>query len=109
MDNVENVENIGIVRRAYPLILETDASTINQTTEVDNENAQIAQKICDLKSQLTSNASDVGDWKMCKCYEFSLLGLPMPYDIEELNQKRQAIRDEINALQAQLDAKSEAV
>lgn len=72
------------------------------------ERAKIAQRICDLKSLLTSSASDIGDWKMCKCYEFSLLGLPTPYDVAELNQKRQAVRDEINDLQAELEAMDNA-
>ena len=61
--------------------------------------SEIFQKICDLTSQLTSPVSSIGDWKVSKCYEYSLAGLEAPYDINELHVKRQAIRDEINALQ----------
>lgn len=61
------------------------------------------QQICDLTAELTSTASDIGDWKVAKCYEYSLAGLEAPYDIKELHTKRQAVRDEINALQKELD------
>ena len=43
-----------------------------------------------------------GDWKIAKCYEYALIGLPAPYDITELNAKRQAVRDEINELEEKL-------
>lgn len=91
-----------IVTSPYPAF----KSSVVSTEPADEARRNIEQRIYDLKSQLTSNASDVGDWKICKCYEFALLGLPAPYDVAELNQKRQAIRDEINELQAQLDAES---
>jgi hypothetical protein len=35
----------------------------------------------------------LGGWKIAKCYEFSLIGLPAPYDMTELNAKRQAVRN----------------
>lgn len=44
----------------------------------------------------------LGGWKIAKCYEFSLMGLPAPYDMTELNAKRQAVRDEINELEEKL-------
>ena len=37
------------------------------------------------------------DYRIIKCYEASLVGDPMPYDIQELRSSRQAIRDSINA------------
>lgn len=52
--------------------------------------------IIELKNKLKSD-----DYKIIKCYESSLVGEPLPYDIEELHAKRQKIRDEINMLEAQ--------
>lgn len=63
---------------------------------------EIQQKIADCRWQLSDSASHIGDWKIAKCYEYALMGLPAPYDITELNAKRQAVRDEINTLEAEL-------
>lgn len=38
------------------------------------------------------------DYKIIKCYEYSLVGLELPYDIEALHAEREAIREEIRAL-----------
>jgi len=56
-----------------------------------------------LQSQLASPVSDIGDWKVAKCQEYQLAGLEIPYDIEELHAQRQAVRDQINELRAELD------
>ncbi len=39
------------------------------------------------------------DYKVIKCMEAFLRGLPLPYDINVLGEARDAIRDEINALE----------
>lgn len=52
-------------------------------------------KIGVLKSQLSDT-----DYKILKCSECSLLGIELPYDIATLHTERQAIRDQINALEA---------
>ena len=65
---------------------------------------QKEQEIRNLTSQLTSTASDIGDWKIAKYNEYVLAGEEAPYDIDELHAARQAIRDEINAIQAELDS-----
>lgn len=62
------------------------------------------QRIRDLTCDLKSPVSDIGDYKVIKCYEAQLVGKEMPYDIEALHAKRQAARDEINALQQELNA-----
>lgn len=48
----------------------------------------------DLKAQLEST-----DYKIIKCMEYQLAGLPLPYDIEALHLQRQELRDRIGALQ----------
>lgn len=55
-----------------------------------------------LKSQLSSSASSIGDWKVIKCYEAVLQNKELPYDINELMSQRQAVRDEINRIEALL-------
>ena len=47
----------------------------------------------DLKKQLEST-----DYKIIKCYEYQLAGLELPYDVAELHQERQLLRDLINEL-----------
>lgn len=39
---------------------------------------------------------DDTDYKIIKCSEYQLAGLELPYDIVELHQQRQQLRDEIN-------------
>jgi len=64
---------------------------------------QIQQEIYDLMSQLTSGASDIGDWKILKYQEYALVGLDAPFDLTKLHIKRQAVRDRINVLREQLE------
>lgn len=68
-----------------------------------DEKARIEQEIRNLESELSSTVSPIGDWKVCKCYEYSLVGKEPPYDMVELNAQRQAVRDRINELQKQLE------
>ena len=57
----------------------------------------ISTQIKKLKAQLAAT-----DYKVIKCSECQLLDEPMPYDIVTLHTERQAIRDKINELEAQL-------
>lgn len=84
--------------------------TVN-VTEVREEIAKKEQEIRCFESNLTSVSSDIGDWKIIKYMEYQAMGMDAPYDINELNEKRQAVRDQINTLedeiaglQAQVDA-----
>ena len=63
------------------------------------------QEIINLTNDLTSPVSTIGDYKIIKCYEAALLGKKdMPYDVNGLVEQRQAVRDKINALQAEVKA-----
>lgn len=53
-------------------------------------------EILTLKGKLAA-----GDYKIIKCAEYTAAGRELPYDIEELNAARDALRAEINALEAQ--------
>lgn len=60
----------------------------------------VKEKISSLKKMLTSTDSNIGDYRITKCYEASLIGLDMPYNIADLHKARQAVRDEINQLES---------
>ena len=72
----------------------------SKKTEIDRE--RIESEIRTLQSKLDAPTSDIGDWKIIKIYEARLSGESDPYDYEELKTARQAVRDKINELQAQL-------
>lgn len=63
---------------------------------------ELEAELRELRSELQANTSDVGDWKIVKALEYQLSGEEIPYDIKELNAKRQAIRDRINAIEVEL-------
>ena len=52
------------------------------------------QKLKSLKNQLSST-----DYQIIKCYEYSLAGLELPYDIQTLHTEREAIREQIRELE----------
>lgn len=54
-----------------------------------------SKEINDLKQQLSDS-----DYKVSKCYEASLLGEQMPYDVQVLHTERQAARNRINELES---------
>lgn len=62
----------------------------------------IKNEIKRLKERLSSTESDIGDYKITKCYEASLAGKPLPYDIIALREERQGVRDRINELEETL-------
>ena len=67
------------------------------------------QKIRDIQAKIDSKKVELDstDYKIIKCSEYQLAGLESPYDITELHTERQALRDEINQLEAEL-AEAEA-
>ena len=70
------------------------------------------QEIINLQAHLASKNSEIGDYRVIKCYEATLSGAKtMPYDTTTLLAERQKVRDKINALQAevaQLEAEAQA-
>lgn len=71
------------------------------STEEKRMNLQ--QEIINLKTQLSGDDSEVGDYKVTKTYEARLKGEADPYDTNTLLSERQKIRDKINELQAELE------
>lgn len=65
-----------------------------------NTNAKMREMIADIKAiKAYQNKLSESDYKIIKCYEYSLAGLEMPYDIEALHAEREAIREEIRKLE----------
>lgn len=67
----------------------------------------LTKELNKLYLELSSPSSDIGDWKIAKCSEYKLLGLEIPYDLDELHSKRQAIRDRINEINEELSKLNE--
>ncbi len=63
-----------------------------QPNTIDTLKSKIQIEI--LKEQLTQS-----DYQIIKCYEYSLIGKELPYNMAELHNKRQEVRDKINELQ----------
>lgn len=66
-----------------------------QSWEIKVDPVATQARIDELKAGLADS-----DYKVTKCYEASLVGDSLPYDIAELHRERQSIRDEINRLEA---------
>lgn len=69
-------------------------------TEIEKK--EIEQEICNYIAMLQSPVSQIGDWKIIKCQEYILNNLEPPYNITELYEKRQVVRNHINELQERL-------
>ncbi len=69
----------------------------------EREIMDIEAEIRCLTSNLSASSSDIGDWKIIKCYEAKLMNKEEPYNLVELMEKRQAARDRINELQTKLE------
>lgn len=71
---------------------------------MDNETQEKQQEIINLRLKLSSDLSDIGDYKVVKTYEARLKGEADPYDTYKLLSERQEIRDEINKLKKELES-----
>ena len=58
---------------------------------------KIKETIAALKKTIEST-----DYKMIKCFEYSLLNLDLPYDVKTLHAERQKLRDQINEIEKTL-------
>lgn len=90
--------NIGENDSLLPYYEVENNSIIQKWEIVNNDINIINQKIKDLKTQLSNS-----DYKVMKCYEATLLNLPLPYNIDEIHEIRQDCRDKINELEALLN------
>lgn len=89
---LQNAQNAGYTEAEVEILTEEEYQSRKALEPVPAE-----QQISDLKTQLAET-----DYKIIKCYEYQLVGLELPYDIQTLHAERQAIRDQINELELQL-------
>lgn len=61
---------------------------------IDHSTLSKKEQLKNLKKQLTST-----DYQVIKCYEYSLAGLALPYDITALHEEREALRVQIRELE----------
>ena len=71
---------------------------MNNTDAASNKQ----QEIINLKCSLSSEFSEIGDWKIAKTYEARMNGQADPYDFAALTKARQDVRDQINALEKEV-------
>jgi len=64
---------------------------------IESQESILQRQIDELKNSFTD------DYKIIKCYEAQLMNRPMPYNVGELINARDAKRAQINELQAQLE------
>ena len=80
----------GVIREMTDLEVSELKNNISEPT--------VAEQIQSIKSELFAT-----DYRVIKCFEYSLIGLEMPYPIDELCGMRQSLRDEINRLEELCD------
>ena len=64
---------------------------------IDEQQANIQMEIERLKSELQES-----DYKVIKCAEAMCLNAELPYNMTELHNERQALRDKINELESEV-------
>lgn len=70
---------------------------------MNEKETEIRTKIEMLKNELSSNNSEIGDYKITKIYEARLKGEKDPYDFSDLISERDSVRAQINELQSELN------
>ena len=70
---------------------------ITEEVIVHRGRAAVRREVEELKQQLAAS-----DYKVVKCYEASLAGEPLPYDMTSLHPVRQELREQINELEKKL-------
>lgn len=79
-------------------VFDADKWAAIEAKRAENERiGEIYEEIAALKHEIESS-----DYKIIKCYEYALNNLPSPYNMIELHEERQALRDQINELEESL-------
>ena len=61
----------------------------------------VAEKQAEIESLKAKIAKS--DYMIIKCAEAQILGVEMPYNVAELHEQRQALRDKINKIEVELE------
>lgn len=63
-------------------------------------NEQIRKiKVNSLRKESLEKELAKTDYKIIKCYEYSLVNLELPYDIQQLHKERENLREQIRSLE----------
>lgn len=92
---------IGQFQAISPVYRETDDTIYLYWEIIDNSPDKIKEEISALQEELNST-----DYRIIKSYEYSLAGQELPYDLEQLHQDRQKLRDRIGELEQLLPKES---
>ena len=79
------------------VMMQSDESQIVDNEQVVDDNGLLLSEIERIKSELQES-----DYKVIKCAEAICLNAELPYNMTELHNERQALRDKINKLEQQL-------
>ena len=74
--------------------MQAEESQIAVNEQVVDDNGLLLSEIERLKSELQES-----DYKVIKCAEAMTIGSELPYNMTELHNERQALRDKINELE----------
>jgi hypothetical protein len=85
-----------LYKRSKPLTLTTSQiKEISTRLGLNNSKEPTLQAhLRSLKNKLAST-----DYKVIKCYEYSLAGIALPYDMKALHEERETIRKQIRDLE----------
>ena len=74
--------------------MQAEESQIVDNEQVVDDNGLLLSEIERIKSELQES-----DYKVIKCAEAMTIGAELPYNMTELHNERQALRDKINELE----------
>ena len=77
--------------------MQAEESQIVDNEQVVDDNGLLLSEIERLKSELQES-----DYKVIKCAESICLNAELPYNMTELHNERQALRDKINELESEV-------
>ena len=79
------------------VMMQSEESQIVDNEQVVDDNGLLLSEIERLKSELQES-----DYKVIKCAEAICLNVELPYNMTELHTERQALRDNINELESEV-------
>ena len=79
------------------VMMQAEESQIVDNEQVVDNNGLLLSEIERMKSELQES-----DYKVIKCAEAICLNAELPYNMAELHNKRQALRDKINELESEV-------
>lgn len=83
---------------------DTEEPSTEELTDEEKAQKEREERITELQVTIESLKEQLSqtDYQIIKAYEYSLVGKEIEYDMQTLHESRQAIRDEINELEAEM-------